>query len=184
MSVADITKIFSSRTTYIRNLGSTRVLEARFLLPNRWRIERNICIQDIKKNSWIWSFLITAEDVGDKYWPFAEQRLAPMQARNSAIPGRQCRRTVCQRSEAWSRFHKRAYRWTSEPCLPGEMQTCDIRRRHGWKYRAELEVITIIKDAFFDGFKELHSYDPLQHQLVLHYIVHFRVSLWRDSSHM
>lgn len=39
------------------------------------------------------------------------------------------------------------------------------------------EVITIVKDAFFTGFKKLHSYDPLKHQLVLYYIVHVRVGL-------
>lgn len=38
-------------------------------------------------------------------------------------------------------------------------------------------VITIVKDTFVGGFEELHSYDPLKHQLVLHYIIHFRVGL-------
>lgn len=40
-------------------------------------------------------------------------------------------------------------------------------------------VITIVKDAFFTGLKELHSYDPLKCQLVLHYIFHIRIGLRR-----
>lgn len=45
------------------------------------------------------------------------------------------------------------------------------------KYSLDQEVITVVKDAFFTGFKELHPYDPLKHQFVLHYIVHVRVGL-------
>lgn len=45
------------------------------------------------------------------------------------------------------------------------------------------EVITIVKDALLTGFKELHPYDPLKHQLVLHYIVHVRVGLKYITKH-
>lgn len=44
-------------------------------------------------------------------------------------------------------------------------------------------VITIVKDAFVTGFKELHTYDPLKHQLVLHYVVHIRVGLKQTGKH-
>lgn len=44
------------------------------------------------------------------------------------------------------------------------------------------EVITVVEDAFFSGFQKLHSYDPLKHKLVLHYVVHVRVGLSQHSN--
>lgn len=45
------------------------------------------------------------------------------------------------------------------------------------------EINTIIKYALVTGFQELHAYDPLKHQLVLHYIVHVRVGLLYKTQH-
>lgn len=55
----------------------------------------------------------------------------------------------------------------AETCLNKQKHTVDL----------EQEVITIVKDATFTGFKEFHSYDLLKHQLVLHYILHIRMGL-------
>lgn len=56
------------------------------------------------------------------------------------------------------------------------MHVCNTNKQ---KYTVCLgqQASTIVKDTFVIGFKEFHPYDPLKHQLVLHYIVHVRVGL-------
>lgn len=84
----------------------------------------------------------------------------------------------------WPHFHKTAHRWKSGPHLQWERQT-DIIYIYSTYIHKQVkmysmsgpEIFTIIKDTLVTWFKKLHPYDPLKHQLVLHYIVHVRVGL-------
>lgn len=170
-----------SRKSHIRNLSSTRVLLTRFFLPRVLRITRNIC------NEWdgfeYMSFLaqwkphtaytdhllyvckhsckhktLRSKVDNTKKQSFKDQQCGLISIKQhitegvSLICSEKCKQTLYANTHIWI-----------------NKQQCTACLGQG--------VITIVKDTFFTGFKELHSYDPLKHQLVLHYIFHFRVGL-------
>lgn len=92
----------------------------------------------------------------DLYWPFALRTWAQLLTQNSEQQGQPHKRTKCQRSAAWPRFHKTARLWRRNPHLWWEiqrhvhrLQTIDVNKQEsGFCF----VFFTIIKDASLSRF--------------------------------